>query len=40
MLYILKKTEVPLWRENPFLTTTGTQLRRRLIYRGCMEIQG
>jgi hypothetical protein len=29
-----------LWRENPFLTTTATQLDRGLSYGGCTEIQG
>jgi hypothetical protein len=29
-----------LWRENPFPTTTATQLGRGLSYGGCTEIQG
>jgi len=29
-----------LWRENPFLTTTATQLGRRLSDGGCAAIQG
>jgi len=29
-----------VWRENPFLTTTATQLGRGLSYGGCTEIQG
>jgi hypothetical protein len=31
---------ITLWRENPFLTTTATQLGRGLNYGGYTEIQG
>ena len=30
----------PVWRENPFLNTTATQLGRGLSDGGCTQIQG
>jgi len=36
----MESRQMPVWRENPFLTTTATQLGRGLSDGGCTEIQG